>query len=298
MNSPAAFRIAVAQYDIEFLGTWETYERKIERWFAEAARNGARFLVFPEYFSMELASLFPESVYSSLSKQLAAVAELLPRFLELFGAAATAHGVYVVAGSFPTRMPDGTYRNRSFLFGPGGSLGFQEKLQMTRFERERWSIEGGEAIETFDIEFGTIAIDVCYDVEFPLIARAQVEAGATLIVVPSCTDTLAGYYRVRVGAQARALENQCYVVQASTVGSAPWSEAVDENVGAAGVFTPIDYGFPGDGVLAVGDLNVPGWVYAEIDLAAVARVRAEGQVFNHRDWGAQYDLVAKRASRA
>ncbi len=293
----AAFRIAAAQYDIEFLGTWETYERKIERWFEEAARNGARFLAFPEYFSMELASLFPKAVYSSLSKQLEALQEVLPRFLELFGAAAAAHGVYVVAGSFPVRVPDGTYRNRSFLFGPAGAHGYQDKLQMTRFERERWSIRGGDAIETFEIEFGKIAIDVCYDGEFPLIARAQVEAGATLIVVPSCTDTRAGYYRVRVGAQARALENQCYVVQASTVGSAPWSEAVDVNVGAAGVFTPIDYGFPDDGILALGELNVPGWVYADIDLASVERVRAEGQVFNHRDWAAQCAVVAKAHDR-
>lgn len=298
MTTPTVFTIAAAQYDIEFLGTWEIYERKIERWFAEAARNGARLLVFPEYFSMELASLFPEPVYSSLSKQLEALQEVLPRFLELFRAAAAAHGVYVVAGSFPVRVPDGTYRNRSFLFGPGGSRVFQDKLQMTRFERERWSIGGGDAIETFDIELGTIAIDVCYDIEFPLIAREQVEAGATLIVVPSCTDTRAGYYRVRVGAQARALENQCYVVQASTVGSAPWSEAVDVNVGAAGVYTPIDYGYPDDGILALGELDVPGWVYADVDLASVARVRAEGQVFNHRDWSAQRELLAKARERA
>ena len=293
MTSPSAFRIAVAQYDIEFLTSWETYERKIERWFADAIDRGARFLVFPEYFSMELASLFPQAVYSSLALQLEALQDLLPRFLALFGDAAARYGVYVVAGSYPVRLPEGTYRNRSFLFHPDGTRSFQDKLQMTRFESERWSIGAGHAIEVFATEFGTIGIDVCYDGEFPMIARKQVEAGATLIVVPSCTDTRAGYYRVRVGAQARALENQCYVVQASTVGSAPWSEAVDVNVGAAGVFTPIDYGFPDDGILALGELNVPGWVYADIDLAWVERVRAEGQVFNYRDWPAHLELVTK-----
>jgi predicted amidohydrolase len=290
MTSRGAFRIAAAQYDVEFLTSWEAYENKIRRWFASAAERGARFLVFPEYFSMELASLFPQAVYSSLALQLEALQELLPRFLTLFGDAAAEHGAYVVAGSFPVRLSGGAYRNRSFFFRPDGSHGFQDKLQMTRFEAERWSIEAGEAIEVFETEFGTIGIDVCYDGEFPMIARKQVEAGATLIVVPSCTDTRAGYYRVRVGAQARALENQCYVVQASTVGSAPWSEAVDENVGAAGVYTPIDYGFPDDGVLAVGELNVPGWVFADIDLARVQRVRAEGQVFNYRDWDAHLKL--------
>ena len=290
MTGPAAFRIAVAQYDIEFLTSWEAYEEKVRRWFRDAVGRGARFLVFPEYFSMELASLFAQDVYSSLERQLEALQELLPGFLRCFEDAAREHGVYVVAGSYPVRVARGAYRNRSFLFRPDGTRSFQDKLQMTRFESERWLIEAGDTIETFQTEFGTIGIDVCYDGEFPLIARRQVEAGATLIVVPSCTDTRAGYYRVRVGAQARALENQCYVVQSSTVGSAPWSEAVDENVGAAGVFTPIDYGFPEDGILALGELNVPGWSYADLDLASVARVRAEGQVFNHRDWDGQLEL--------
>ena len=124
-----------------------------------------------------------------------------------------------------------------------------------------------------------------------MIARRQVEMGANLILVPSCTDTVAGYHRVRIGCQARALENQCYVVQSPTVGSAPWSEAVDVNVGAAAIYTPVDYGYPDDGILAIGELNRPQWVYAEIDLGSIARVRETGQVFNYRDWPAQFDLL-------
>lgn len=288
--SPGAFRIAVAAYDIDFLVNWEAYETKIRRWFREAGDGGARFLVFPEYFSMELASLFPSDIYSSLPRQLEALQDVLQRFLELFAGCAKEHGVYVVAGSFPVRIAPARFRNRSFFVRPDGTWDSQDKLQMTRFESERWSIEAGETIETFVTEYGTIGIDVCYDGEFPLIARKQVEAGATLIIVPSCTDTLAGYYRVRVGAQARALENQCYVVQSSTVGAVPWSEAVDVNVGAAGVYTPIDYGYPDDGVLAAGALNVPGWLFADIDLASIERVRTHGQVFNHRDWAAHLKL--------
>jgi predicted amidohydrolase len=283
----APFRIAAAQYDISFLERWPAYERKLERWFEDAARCGARFLVFPEYFSMELASLFEESVYSSLSRQLEAMQAVLPDFLALFTRLATLHRVYVVAGTFPVRHDDGTYRNRSFFFRPNGTREMQDKLQMTRFENERWIIAAGDRALAFETEFGIVGIDVCYDVEFPLIARAQVELGASLIIVPSCTDTRAGYHRVRIGAQARALENQCYVVHSSTVGRAPWSEAVDINVGAAAVYTPVDYGFPDDGVLASGELDVPGWIYADIDLANVARVRDEGQVYNHRDWRGQ-----------
>jgi predicted amidohydrolase len=284
----APFRLAAAQYDIGFLKNWDEYAAKIGRWVEEAVNERAKLLLFPEYFSMELASLFPEEVYRSLSRQLCELQALLPDFLALFRELAERHGVYLAAGSFPVRQPDGHYRNRAFLFRPDGSHEHQDKLQMTRFENEQWLITAGDEIKTFDTEFGRIGIDICYDSEFPMIARKQVEAGADLILVPSCTDTTAGYWRVRIGCQARALENQCYVVQSPTVGTAPWSEAVDVNIGAAGVYTPVDYGYPDNGVLAIGELNRPQWVYADIDLGSVARIRETGQVFNYRDWPGQF----------
>ncbi|HVK89776.1 MAG TPA: hypothetical protein VM513_36895, partial [Kofleriaceae bacterium] len=117
-----------------------------------------------------------------------------------------------------------------------------------------------------------------------LIARRLVAAGANVLAVPSCTDALAGYHRVRIAAQARALENQCYVIQAPTVGLAPWSIAVDENVGAAGVFAPSDRGFPADGVVALGALDRPEVLVTELDLARLDDIRADGQVLGHRDW--------------
>ncbi|WP_347257303.1 carbon-nitrogen hydrolase family protein [Methylocaldum sp.] len=289
--SSRPFRLAAAQYDIGFLKSWDDYSAKIARWVADAADNGAKMLLFPEYFSMELASLFPEEVYKSLSKQLSEMQTLLPDFVMLFSDMAEQHGVHIVAGSFPVRMEDGSYRNRSFLFRPDGTTDHQDKLQMTRFENEHWLITGGEEIKTLDTEFGRIGINICYDSEFPMIARKQVEAGADLILVPSCTDTLAGYHRVRIGCQARALENQCYVVQSPTVGQAPWSEAVDVNIGAAAVYTPVDYGYPDNGILAIGELNQAQWVYAEIDLASIAHIRQTGQVFNYRDWPGQFRYV-------
>jgi predicted amidohydrolase len=272
-----AFRIAAAQYPIDFLGDWERYEAKITQWVDEAVRGGARLLLFPEYFSMELASLFPNEILSSLPAQLPALQTVLPQFLELFADRAWQNNVYICAGSFPVRT-GGVYRNRSYLFFPDGRREFQEKLQMTRFESEQWLISAGDEARVFDTEFGRVGIDVCYDSEFPLIARRQVELGADLILVPSCTDTIAGYWRVRIGSQARALENQCYVVQSSTVGDAPWSPAVDG-------------GFPDNGVLAGGTLNAAQWVYADVDLAAITEVRRSGQVFNHRDWPGQHRLA-------
>lgn len=282
-----AFRIAAAQYDIGFLTEWTEYEGKIARWVDEAANAGARFLVFPEYFSMELASLFGEAVYKSLSKQLEALQTRSEDFQSLFRAQAQRRGVHILAGSYPVEVGEG-YHNRAWLFRPDGSSDYQDKLQMTRFENEHWLITAGDEIKVLETEFGKVGVNICYDSEFPMIARKQVEAGADLILVPSCTDTVAGYHRVRIGCQARALENQCYVVQSPTVGLAPWSEAVDVNVGAAAVYTPVDYGYPDNGILAIGEFNSAQWVYADVDLSGIATVRRSGQVFNYRDWPGQF----------
>lgn len=281
-------KIAAAQYDISFLGNWEAYREKINRWVDDAVANGANILLFPEYGSMELASLFEKDIYTSLEKQLAALQTLHEAFVDLYRTLAQQNRIIIQAGTFPVQIDNGEYRNRAYLFLSDGSYDYQEKLQMTRFENEQWLIHSGDEIKVFDTELGKIAINVCYDSEFPIIARKQAEAGAVLILAPSCTDTVAGYHRVKIGCQARALENQCYVVQSPTVGLAPWSEAVDVNVGAAAIYTPVDYGFPDNGILAVGELNAAQWVYADLDLDKVATVRATGQVFNYRDWPGQF----------
>ena len=284
-------KVATAQYDISFLKGWDEYVEKITRWVKEASEHKAALLVFPEYFSMELASLFGPSVYGSLYNQLEAMQEKLPSFLDLFEGLAKQYHVHIVAGSFPVKQPDGIYRNRAYLIRPDGETDFQDKLQMTRFENEHWHIAAGDTIKTFETPYGRIGINICYDSEFPILARHQVEQGADLIIVPSCTDTTAGYWRVRIGCQARALENQCYVIQSPTVGEAPWSEAVDVNIGAAAVYTPVDYGYSDDGVLAIGELNKTQWVYADIDLGSIGHIRKTGQVFNYRDWPGQFRCI-------
>jgi predicted amidohydrolase len=282
-------KIASAQYDISFLETWPNFEAKIRRWVTEAAKHKADILLFPEYACMELASLFPQTVYASLAGQLTALQTLLPDYLHLFKTLAAEYRVYIQAGTFPVQHDDGEFRNHAYFFTPQGGIDFQEKLTMTRFENEQWHISRGFHIKVFDTLFGKVGINICYDSEFPHYARQQVEQGALLILVPSCTDALAGYYRVRIGCQARALENQCYVVQASLVGNADWSEAVDVNCGAAGIYTPVDRGFPDTGIQAIGELNQVQWVYADLDFAAITQVRAVGQVFNYQDWPKQFD---------
>lgn len=279
------FRVAACAYPIEQVESLAAWRRKLEGLVAEAAAGGARLAVLPEYAAMELTALLPPAVRDDLAATLDELQPLLPEYVEACAAAARRHRVHLLAGSFPERVGDG-YRNRARLFAPSGAGGIAEKLQMTRFERERWGVSPGEAGTVFDTALGVLGVAICYDAEFPLLVRRLVDAGAQVVLVPSCTDTLAGHARVRVACAARALESQCYVVQAPTVGVAPWSPSVDENHGAAAIHAPPDRGFPDDGVVAIGALDEPGWTFADLDLAAIAAVRADGAVLNHRDWSA------------
>ena len=236
---------------------------------------------------MELASLAGADVAGDLRRSIAAVSGVVGDADDLHRELAQRHGVHVLAASAPVLTPDGPV-NRARFFSPKGTMGVQDKVIMTRFERERWGIGASGPLRVFETELGRIGVLICYDCEFPLLARALVEAGAEILLVPSCTDGEAGYMRVRIAAMARALEGQCITVQAPTVGLARWSPAVDENVGKAGLFAPPDAGFPASGVLAEGEaMNVPGWVRANVDLAAVGQVRRDGQVLNHAHWQEQ-----------
>ncbi|MBV8450401.1 MAG: carbon-nitrogen hydrolase family protein [Hyphomicrobiales bacterium] len=279
--------VAAAQYPLDWLDSFSAFEAKLVRWVEDGARQGAELLVFPEYAALELASLLGREAAGDLRRAIRAVSARLPKAAEMHARLARRYGISILAGSAPEERADGSVRNVARLFTPDGACGRQEKIVMTRFEREQWGISGGTELFVYDIGKALIGIAICYDVEFPLIVRALAEAGAEVILAPSCTDTVHGFWRVRVGAQARALENQCVVVQAPLVGSVDWSPAVDINRGASGFFGPPDLGFPEDGVIAQGEMDTPGFVTARLDLDAIARVRAEGQVFNHRHWGEQ-----------
>ncbi|MFP4275450.1 MAG: carbon-nitrogen hydrolase family protein, partial [Paracoccaceae bacterium] len=218
-----------------------------------------------------------------------AVSDRIPEADALHARLARSHGLHLLAASAPVFDPALGPRpvNRARFFAPSGAMGVQDKQIMTRFEREDWNVVPGGPLTLFDTALGRIGVLICYDAEYPLLARALIEAGAEILLVPSCTEALAGYWRVRIGAMARALESQCVTVMASTVGDAPWSPAVDTNCGAGGVFGPPDTGFPSTGVLAEGGLNRPGWTLAELHRDAIAAVRADGVVLNRTHWEEQ-----------
>ncbi|MFC3283715.1 carbon-nitrogen hydrolase family protein [Litchfieldella rifensis] len=291
-EAPRLLTVAAAQYPIDTLATFADFQAKAARWVNDAASRGAELLVFPEYGGMELASLLPEPVRDDLQAQLHELQPLRDDVVATWRALAETHRVTLLAPSLPWQLDDGRFVNRAWLFSPSGQAEYQDKQIMTRFENDQWGISAGAGLKVFETPVGRLGVLICYDSEFPDLARALVEAGAELLLVPSCTDTAAGYYRVRLSSQARAIEQQVAVVQSPTVGEALWSPAVDINIGHAAIYTPCDHGFPTDGLLTISKDATPGWQLARLDLGAIHHLRCHGQVNNHGDWPLQGDRLA------
>ena len=286
MSGRQTLRVATAQYPIDQLSTVDTARDKIARWVGEAASQRAELLVFPEYGAMELSAIRGLQVAGDVGASLAAVSDMLGEMDVLHAELARQHGVHILAASGPSRGAGGRFGNAARLVTPMGRIGTQEKLIMTPFERE-WGIMGGQRQRVFDTSLGRIGIAICYDSEFPLLVRAQAEAGADLILIPSCTERVSGAHRVRTAALARALENGCVTVVSPTVGDAPWCLTVDHNEGIGGIYLPAEAGVSETGILAEGRLSEPGWVFADIDLGALRDLRATGEMRNFSDWSAQ-----------
>ncbi|MDG2525606.1 carbon-nitrogen hydrolase family protein [Stenotrophomonas sp. HITSZ_GD] len=287
-------KVAVAKYPVGQPADFTAFAEKQAALLGEAASAGARLAVLPEYLSLELAATFGLPVLADLHASLAAIQQCHADYLALFSRLARAHGMHVVAGSFLLATGEGRYRNRGYWFTPDGAMGWQDKLQLTGFEKKTGVIEGGDALKVFEADGVRAGIAICYDSEFPLPVRAQQQAGARLLVVPSCTDTPAGAMRVQVGCMARALENRLFVAQSVTAGLAAWSPALDVNTGEAAIYAPMDVGLPADGMLArtAGD---EVWAMAELDFDALEASRARAQVAVDVDWRGQLSPGIVRA---
>jgi predicted amidohydrolase len=275
-------RVASLQYFIRPVSQWQDFEAQVRALAETAADYKCKLLVFPEYFTCQLLTL--GNVRRPIHQQIRDLAAQAPRFLEMMGSIAKETGLYIVGGTIPRVDPE-TERlhNDCFVFSPRGEHAHQGKLYMTRFEEEEWLVQPRDELKLFDTDLGRFAVTICYDVEFPQLARHAALRGADLLIVPSCTDDRNGFLRVRYCANARAIENQMYVVVSSTVGSLPMVPAVHLNYGQASILTPCDFVFSRDGVLAEGIPNQETMVIAELNLAAIHEARERGTVLPLRD---------------
>ncbi len=276
-----AVDLALAQFPLGHFTTWDDLAASLTSWVEEGARQG-RLLVFPEYGGMTLVGLCPQDTWADEVAQLPALQPWLPAYRDLHARLARAHGVYILAGSLPVEE-GGRYFNRAYLFSPDGGVAHQDKLVLTPSEVRSSGLTPGAGARVFDTALGCVAVNICYDSEFPHQARAQAEAGAEVLLVPTCTSNARGYHRVRVSSMARALENQLGAAVSPLIGEAPWLAGLERSTGAAGAYTPSDEGLPEDGVLAQGQPDQPGWVSARLELERLRFARREGHVLNLRD---------------
>lgn len=279
-------RIAACRYPLETLADFAAFARKQTELLTEAQTLGAEWVVLPEYLACELAGGQPEPIRADLGASLAALQADYPRWGALYADLARTLRLWILAGTFPYASAPGRYRNRAELYGPSGARCTQDKLQLTAFERDSGLFEPGDSLAVLDAGGPRVGIAVCYDVEFPLPVRAQREAGMRVLLVPSCTDTAAGAHRVRIGAQARALENRIAVACAVTAGALPWSPLLDQNTGQAAIYVPPDAGLPDDGRLAHTESG-GHWAIADVEDAALDVRPGFSQVAGDRDWPAQ-----------
>jgi predicted amidohydrolase len=275
-------RVASLQYALKPIQSFEDFAAQVCAQVATAADYRARLVVFPEYFSAQLFALGDTT--APVREQVKALAARKDAIVALFKALAIQHKIHIVAGTIPVfEAAKNQIENHCHFFAPSGNFVVQGKLIMTRFEAEEWIIKPAPALKVIDTEFGKLAIAICYDVEFPELVRAAALQGARILVVPSCTDDRQGWLRVRYCAQARAIENQMYVIHSGTVGGLPDVPACALNYGQAGLLTPSDYGFARDGILADGIANQEMMVVGDFDLALLEESLKNGTVLPLRD---------------
>lgn len=276
-------RIAAANYPIKYhdsLSGWEAY---VDGWLKELDGKEPDIALFPEYGSVELVSLLSRELQQDAMAQIRAMEQFHDAFLELYARLARKYGMIVVAPSYPLKQGNKIF-NRAYVFSPAGLAGYQDKLFMTPFEKNEWGVSAGEPeLTLFQTPEGSFGIQICYDSEFGIGAHELARAGAGVILVPSCTETIRGATRVHVGARARALENQCYTLVSQTVGEALWTPAVDYNYGYCGAYSTPDTGFPELGILQAGAHQQAGWIIQDFDLNLLDKIRKEGGVLNFSD---------------
>ncbi|MBF4695554.1 bifunctional GNAT family N-acetyltransferase/carbon-nitrogen hydrolase family protein [Fusibacter ferrireducens] len=267
-------RICVIQYMMKKINSFEEFAHQCEYYVDVASNYKSDFVVFPEIFTTQLLSFMDQDTPSLSVRKLTTFTE---QYIEIFTHFAVRYNVNIIGGSHFVEE-DGKIYNISYLFRRDGTIEKQYKLHITPNEQQWWGISTGDQINVFETDCGKIAILICYDVEFPELARIVTEKGANIIFTPFCTDERQGYMRVRYCAQARAVENQVYTVIAGTVGNLTHVENMDIQYAQSAIFTPSDFSFPRDGIMAECTPNLEMVIVGDLDLELLKRSRKSGTV--------------------
>jgi len=235
--------------------------------------------LFPEFFN---ASLMGLEDYKTSLDAVKALATHSVEIIEAMSKLAVAYNINIVAGSVPI-YEEGNLYNQAFLCRRDGTVETQRKIHPTPGEKRDWIMQGGDKLAVFDTDFGKIGILICYDIEFPELARILSEQQMQILFVPFWTDTKTGYQRVRYCAQARAIENECYVAIAGSVGNLPMVANAVIQYAQSAVFSPSDFAFPHDAIMAEATPNTEMTLIVDLDLEKLKELKHEGSVRNFAD---------------
>ncbi len=280
LNTPrTSARIGCVQWQMRPLGSVGDLIQQVEYFVDALSDYQCDIALFPEFFNAPLMGIGEHKTSLDSIRALASYTdEIIAEITKL----AVSYNINIIAGSMPLLENNELY-NVAYLCRRDGTLDTQYKIHPTPSEKRDWIMQGGDQIKAFDTDFGKIGILICYDVEFPELARLLSEEDILILFVPFWTDTKNGYLRVRRCAQARAIENECYVAIAGSCGNLPKVDNADIQYAQTAVFSPSDFAFPHDAIVAETTPNTEMTLIVDLDFEKLEELQNEGSVRNYLD---------------
>lgn len=270
----SVIRIGLIQWQMRPLNNLESLFEQSEFFIDAVSNYGSDFVLFPELF---VAPLMADYNHLSEADAIREIAKYTNTIRKRFQEFAISYNINIITGSMPYMMDNILY-NVGFLCKRDGTYEIYTKIHITPNEVLHWGMQGGSIIKTFDTDCGKIGIMICYDVEFPELSRLMSDQGMNILFVPFLTDTQNGYTRVKYCAQARAIENECYVAIAGCVGNLPKVNNMDIQYAQAAVFTPSDFAFPSNAIKAEATPNTEMTIIVDVDLDLLKELHEHGSV--------------------
>lgn len=267
-------RLGLVQWQMRSLSNLEEFFNQAEFFIDAVSGYESDFALFPELFIAPLMADYNHLSEADAIRELAKYAEPIKKKFQEF---AISYNINIISGSMPY-LEDGILYNAGFLCKRDGTNEVYKKIHITPNEVFHWGITGGSKIQTFDTDCGKIGVVICYDIEFPELSRLIADEGMNILFVPFLTDTQNGYTRVKCCAQARAIENECYVAIAGCVGNLPKVNNMDIQYAQAAVFTPSDFAFPSNGIKAEATPNTEMTLIVDVDINLLKELHEHGSV--------------------
>jgi predicted amidohydrolase/ribosomal protein S18 acetylase RimI-like enzyme len=272
-------RLGLVQWQMRPYKDIDELMQQVEFFIDSVSGYRSDFALFPEFFN---APLMADHNHMSTADAIRELAKFTPKIVQKFSELAISYNINIISGSMP-ELRDGLLYNVGYLCRRDGTKERYEKLHVTPDEAKVWGMQGGNIIKTFDTDCGKIGILICYDSEFPELSRLLADEGMDILFVPFLTDTQNGFSRVRFCAQARAIENECYVAIAGSVGNLPNVQNMDIQFAQSMVFTPCDFSFPSNGIKAEATPNTEMILIADVDIDLLRELHQFGAVKNLKD---------------